>query len=343
MEAILNNSVQENLLMSIGEKNDFEFEIRDKWLLIYKEFKKESKSYIQYKMQIDKFYNYMIDRKKIYNEENLLKSITSDDAESYSLYIKSQDYKKSTVNQIIQVAKEYYEYLSEMKFLVDRNVFKIVKKYSANEVLSDTRDKYLPTRQEILDLIEACNTKIKWAKNFEYNSAKNKAIISILANCGCRPMELLESEKKHLKEKKDYYTLFIPKEICKTKIDRTICISGKAYLYLKSFLVEKKKRPKCEKSKLLIPSQNGNLINSTDANDMLFKLNEIVGIKVPEGLQFSCYCFRHFCATTLKEERNIDEFLINLNCGWTTKGMLGRYTNHFDKYEKKIAKMCDIL
>ena len=116
MEAILNNSVQENLLMSIGEKNDFEFEIRDKWLLIYKEFKKESKSYIQYKMQIDKFYNYMIDRKKIYNEENLLKSITSDDAESYSLYIKSQDYKKSTVNQIIQVAKEYYEYLSEMKF-----------------------------------------------------------------------------------------------------------------------------------------------------------------------------------------------------------------------------------
>lgn len=341
METVLNNSIQENLLMSIGEKGNFDYIILEKFLTIHKNFAIGSNSYINYKSDIKKIYKKF--EKNFNSEVEMLKGISIDDMENFFTSLKlSGKYKPSSFNRIRSSCSEYFKYLRDNRHLFNTSVMDIVKRFEVKDIEAEARKKYIPSKSEIMKLIKACELQAK--RNYDYNVKKNKAILSILANCGMRPDELLKAKNEDLIDKKKYFVLFIPKENCKTGIDRRVSISGKAYKYLKEFLNEKKSYDKCYKSIYLIPSQNGNKIATTDLNHLLNQLKEITKIEVANDLQLSVYCLRHFTASNLVK-KSIDPTIINSVMGWSNKefAMLGRYSNHHEYLDDIKAKSCDIL
>ena len=284
MEAVLNNTMQEKILMSFEEKNNFEYIILEKFLTIHKNFTVGSNSYINYKSDIKKIYNNF--EKKFNSEVDMLKGISIDDIENFFTSLKlSGRYKPSSFNRIRSTCFEYFEYLKQFRHLIDINVMDIVEKFDIKDIRAETREKYIPSKSEVIKLIKACELQSK--RNYNYNVKKNKAILSILSNCGMRPSELLKAKNSDLIERKNYFVLVIPKENCKTGIDRRVSISGKAYEYLKEFLEEKKIYNKCDNSEYLIPSQNGKEISTTDLNHLLNQLKEIAKIKIDSNVQFS--------------------------------------------------------
>lgn len=341
METVLNNSIQENLLMSIGEKGSFNYIILEKFLTIHKNFAVGSNSYINYKSDIKKIYKNF--EKNFNSEVEMLKGISIDDMENFFTDIKlSGKYKPSSFNRIRSSSFEYFKYLQENRHLISINIMDVVQSFDIKDIHEETRKKYIPSKIEVIKLIDACDLQAK--RNYDYNVKKNKAILSILANCGMRPNELLNAKTLDLIEKNNYFVLFIPKENCKTGIDRRVSISGKACKYLKEFLLEKKSYDKCYKSTYLIPSQNGNKIATTDLNHLLNQLKEIAEIKVANDLQFSIYCLRHFTASNLVK-KSTDPTIINSIMGWSNKEftMLGRYSNHHEYLDDIKAKVCNIL
>ena len=329
METNINIINNNDILMTIEKKLTFNYDILEKFLIHHKGFKVGSSSYINYKSDIKKVYNHF--EKNFNSEVEMLTGLTINDIENLFIEFKTGGrYKPSSFNRIKSSNFEFFKYICEKRHLTTYNLMDIVSSYDYKVVAEQTREKYIPTKEEVLKLIAACEIQAK--RNYDYNVKKNKALISILASCGMRPDELLKAKVSDIVEKNGYFVLFIPKENCKTSIDRKISISGQAYKYLKDFLIEKSLRPKCAESEYIIPSQNGSKIATTDLNHLLNQLKEIVDIQIEEGLQLSIYCLRHYTASNLVKNK-VDSVVINSLMGWATKenSMLSRYSNH-DSY-----------
>ena len=336
------NIINNNILISMKKKNNtFEYDILEKFLIYHKGFKVGSSSYVNYKSDIKKIYNHF--EKKFNSEVNMLKGLTIDDMESLFISFKtSGKYKPSSFNRIKSSNFEFFKYIYENRHLTQYNLMDIISSYDYKIVAENTKEKYIPSCQEVLKLIAACDIQAK--RNYEYNVKKNKAILSILANCGMRPNELLQAKMSELIEKDNYFVLFIPKEHCKTSIDRRVSISGVAYKYLKEFLLEKSLRPKCAESDWIIPSANSKKINTTDLNHILNQLKDITKMQISDDLSFSIYCLRHFTASNLVANK-VAPNVINSIMGWTDKEneMLSRYSNHAEYLDELKAEVCNIL
>lgn len=336
---IINNS---NILMTMEKKNNaWDNIILEKFLIHHKGFKVGSSSYVNYKSDIKKIYIHF--GNKFNSEVDMLKGLTIDDMENLFISFKnSGKYKPSSFNRIKSSNFEFFKYIHEKRHLTSYNIMDVVAGYDYKTVAEETKEKYIPTKEEVLRLIAACDIQAK--RNYEYNVKKNKALLSILATCGMRPDELLKAKMSELIEKNNYFVLFIPKENCKTSIDRRVSISGVAYKYLKEFLMEKSLRPRCEESEFIIPSQNGSKIATTDLNHLLKQLKDIANMQISEELSFSIYCLRHFTASNLVKNK-VAPNVINSIMGWTDKenSMLSKYSNHAEYLDELKAEVCNIL
>ena len=342
MEAILNNSVQENLLMSIGEKNDFEFEILERFLTGFKNFKVDSNSYITYRTHIKKVYDYYV-RKNYYSSEvDMLKKIDIDSIEKFFIDLKmSGKYKPSTFNLIRSANYEYFKYLKENRHLIEINPIDVVSAYSLNDIEESKKEKETLTVIEMKELIKAVNTKVKERDGFDFNSARDTFLYTLLFTSGLRVKEALNINLSWIEETEVGLMINIPKKFVKNKIDKRNPIVNGIREYYYNYLEKRNEIKEDIKDKnILFVSKNGFKLATTDVNYGLIKNMKKTNI----DKHISSHCFRHSLTRILKLNKVDQSMRYKILC-WSEKDIESKYSGKPSDpiYDKIKHDVCNIL
>ena len=342
MEAVLNNTMQEKILMSFEEKNDFEFEILERFLTGFKNFKVDSNSYITYKTHIKKVYDYYIRKNHYTSEVDMLKKIDIDSIEKFFIDLKmSEKYKPSTFNLIRSANYEYFKFLKDNKHLITVNPIDVVGIYSLGDIEESKKEKEILTVGEMKELLKSVNARVKGQRNFEFNSARDTFLYALLFTTGLRIEELLNIRLEWIEKTKFGLMINIPKKIVKNNIDKRVPIVKSIMRYYHDYLIERDNiKEKIKEKNFLFISANGRKINTTDINDGLRK--NIDKAKIDKHI--SCHCFRH-SLTRILTTKEVDNSIIYKILGWVENGIVGKYNGKAsDKiYDELKHEVCNIL
>lgn len=298
----------------------------------------EKSSQKNYRIDLNCFYKYISEKLNVASEVEMIKKVQVYDVEEYRdalLYEKNMAV--NTVNRRIASLKQFAEYvmtrnIRETNFMLG---LKRVKQNEKNENIKQIKVKDIITKRDMRRLIETAGTREPDQRCFEFNSARNLFMLSILASTGMRIEELNDLKWHMLEEKKGYYMINIDKNITKCGYARRVPVCGEAYEYFVKYL-QKIEEANIE-SEYIMSSQNGKKMNTSGNNDILSKLCKRAGIRK----NITNHCFRAFFATTATEI-NTNKALINIIGGWTdSKDMVQK---HYLKDSKELdgikVKVC---
>ena len=207
--------------------------IKDRFLVNYKRFDTESGTYYLYNNSIKKLYNKFNITEE--NEEEMLKAITVDMLEDWAIELQKQ-FKASTYNVITEHLKEYFFYLANKRHTLQFNPMDAISKASLEEVESDAKDKYIPTLDEVRALIESTRIRGNNEKQFEFNSVRDRAILSFLATTGCRQSIVRELRMSMIEYIEDGVAFNIGGEYTKSGKPQRIVIGNKTKKYFMEWL-----------------------------------------------------------------------------------------------------------
>lgn len=247
-------------------------------------------------------------------------------------------YARSSINSKIITWNLFFEYCQSTKGIITINPLNKVKPFSNKKVKETEKNKYIPTKNDIEKLINACDSRTAKQKNFDLISKRNKAIISVLATTGLRISELAQSKMSDLEELDGAVMLNIKAEAVKTSVKKRVPITGISLKYFKDYIIEKK-LSKYADSEFIFISSNGKEINRRNYNNILESLVDKANIDT-NGSSFSVHNFRHFTATMLSKDANNSVMVINSLMGWSNGGgMINRYS-HDTYWDKEKIDMC---
>ena len=295
--------------------------IKDRFLINYKRFDAESGTYYLYNNSIKKLYNKFNIAED--NEEEMLRAITVDMLEDWAIELQEQ-FKASTYNVITEHLKEYFFYLANKRHTLQFNPMDAISKASLEEVENDAKDKYIPTLEEVKALIESTRIKGVNEKQFEFNSVRDRAILSFLAVSGCRQSIVRELRMSMIEYIEDGVAFNIGGEYTKSGKPQRIVIGNKAKKYFMEWL--NLRAMKGIVSALVFTSVKGCQLSRSNMKSILDKAVAKVGLDV-EGKQFSPHNIRNFVATYLVQ-KEVNPILIKDICHWSQNksDMLTRYS-----------------
>ena len=312
-------------------------ELMDRFL---RRLKKEN-SYVNYKVALNDFYKYIIEEKKLQfeNDEGLVKEVTAKDFENY-FYSMEDKYKKSTINFKIEVAKEFLNFC--VRSNVDmRNPTQTVEMFSNEEVKDDIKEKYIPTKQEILRMIESTYEKKINGRNQDYINARDRFYIALLTVTGLRANECLGIEMEDIEAVDGGYMINIGKNKVKNNIDKRVPIPASIIKYFEEYKIQRMIANEKFNSDLLFFSSRGKKLMPCNMNDTLLEICERASIKST----ITNHCFRHFLTQYL-DEKDVSESNIRKILGWKSNGTArSNYTRKlYDKKDDQIKlKLCDVF
>lgn len=305
-------------------------------------FKKKN-TYVSYRMALNSFYKYMLEEKKYSfdNDEDLIKSLTVDDIEDYFYYTDGKGYKKSTINFKIEVVKEFFSYCIKRN-VIEKNITKTIDKYSDEEVKNDTKEKYIPSKSEILKLIEATYEKKIDGRSQDYINARNRFYIALLSTTGLRADEALGVKMEDIEYVDGGYMVNIHRDRVKNGIDKRVPIPPSIIKYFEEYKIQRMIANEKFKTDLLFFSSRGKKVSYGSMNDKLEELCQRASIEE----KITNHCFRHFLTQHL-ESCGVGEGLILKILGWKGDGNKARqsYTGKANdkKYDMDKLRVCDVF
>lgn len=342
METNINAIINNDILVTMEKKNNtWDNIILEKFLINFKDFKQGGNSYTTYRTHILKVYNHYKEKKSFCSETTMLKSIDIDSIEDFFQDLKEK-YACSTFNLIRSANYEFFEYLKNNRHLISSNPMDIVKGYSMNKVKENKKEKETLTIEEMRKILLALDTREKGERNFSFNSAKNKFLLSLLLTTGLRINEAL-SIKLDWIEQKENGDLFIniPRDIVKNKINKRVPITKGIIRYYLDYMEEREliKEKIVDKENLII-SANGRILNTTDVNAALKRITKKAGLEK----EISAHCFRH-SLTRILISNGVEENIIYHILGWSLKGIISSYGGGADDptYDSIKMEVCNIL
>ena len=313
--------------------------IKDRFLVNYKRFNTESGTYYLYNNSIKKLYNKFNITED--NEEEMLKGITVDMLEDWAMELQNQ-FKASTYNVITEHLKEYFFYLANKRHTLQFNPMDAISKASLEEVENDAKDKYIPTLDEVKSLIESTRIKGNNEKQFEFNSVRDRAILSFLAVTGCRQSIIRELRISMIEYINNGIAFNVDGEYTKSGKPQRIVIGNKARKYFIEWLNLRAK--KGIKSELVFTSIRGSQLTRSNMNSILDKAVTKVGLDVGNKM-LSVHCLRNFLATYLVQ-KEVNPILIKEVCHWNQNksDMLSRYsTKDLKQFDQQKIEIMNIL
>ena len=313
--------------------------IKDRFLINYKRFDTESGTYYLYNNSIKKLYNKFNITED--NEEEMLKAITVDMLEDWAIELQKQ-FKASTYNVITEHLKEYFFYLANKRHTLQFNPMDAISKASLEEVENDAKDKYIPTLEEVRALIESTRIRGNNEKQFEFNSVRDRAILSFLAVSGCRQSIVRELRMSMIEYIEGGVAFNIDGEYTKSGKPQRIVIGNKAKKYFMEWL--NLRAMKGIVSALVFTSVKGCQLSRGNMKSILDKAVAKVGLDV-EGKQFSPHNIRNFVATYLVQ-KEVNPILIKDICHWSQNksDMLTRYsTKDLKQFDRQKIEIMNIL
>lgn len=298
-----------------------------------------SNSYKSYLSGINGFYNFIISLKGIEFETDmdLLMSVTSDDYEKY-FYKLVRENAKSTTNSRLNATKQLFSYVIDRDEGIEKDPTKLAKAFSSTVVKQETKKKDTLTIEEIKKILNNSYIRIKYEKNFDENSARDRCLLAILATGGLRISEALNIKIKDIEETP--YGKIIKIYKTKNRVDKRTPITKGIEVYFREHL-------------------SARLIDGAKSEDYLFlnKYNEKMGYTGSENLlnkaiqkagiekEITTHSFRH-TLTQILIERNINESMIYKIIGWEEDSKtIGSYSGEAadPRYDEIKFKHCNIL
>ena len=313
--------------------------IKDRFLVNYKRFDTESGTYYLYNNSIKKLYNKFNITED--NEEEMLKAITVDMLEDWAMELQKQ-FKASTYNIITEHLKEYFFYLANKRHTLQFNPMDAISKASLEEVESDAKDKYIPTLDEVKALIESTRIRGNNEKQFEFNSVRDRAILSFLAVTACRQSVVRELRMSMIEYIDEGIAFNIDGEYTKSGKPQRIVIGNKDKKHFKEWL--NLRAMKGIVSALVFTSVKWCQLSRGNMKSILDRAVAKVGLDV-EGKQFSPHNIRNFVATYLVQ-KEVNPILIKEICHWSQNksDMLTRYsTKDLKQFDRQKIEIMNIL
>ena len=261
---------------------------KDRFLIKAKRFDVNSGTYISYNNSLKKLY----DKFNLYDED--YRKLDSDMVEDW---LEALKYKKSYRNLIIEHCKEFYSYLVK-KHLADYNPFDAINKFGGKEVKKDSKDKYIPSKEEVRLLILRSGIREKEPiKTFDFFKARNMCILQLLATQGLRKNIIRVMKMEDIKKNDDYVVVEIDGSRTKAGIPHRIVFAGETMELFNKYL-EVRKAYEID-SEYVFTSLSGKKLNASDITDLFDKAVRKANIRVEEGVQFSPHNLRHFVTSRL--------------------------------------------
>lgn len=287
-------------------------------------FSRNSKK--SYKTDILLFLNYMCEKKSPKSELELLASITYKDIEYWSLTQRGKAL--NTINRKIVALNKFFKYVCKSEETIKKNPFKEVearkspKKIDENTVLDYKlkERKTVISKEEIRELIQATYIRKTKERNFEFTSARNRFLLSLLFTTGLRIEEALGLRiegalgVKYSQLKKIDGAIMAENIPSKTGFIKRVPIANECLKYYEEYLLERKKFKHGDKSDYLIIGETGGKWNN-DNNSVNKKISEILE-KANIGKHITCHCFR-YGFKTYSTAKGINSDIISLMGGWT--------------------------
>lgn len=289
-----------------------------------------------YMQNVNQLYNYFEEKIDTSNELEFIKSIDNGMIEKYIEELE-KTYARSSINQKIITWNLFFDYCKKTKGIITINPLENMRVYSSKKIKETEKKKYIPTKEEIEKLINACDSKTGKEKNFDLISRRNRAIISILATTGLRISELAKTKVTDLEELEDAIMINVSADRVKTEVDKRVPITGIALKHFKDYMLEKK-LSKFADSEFVFISKNGKEINRRNYNDILDSIIEKANINTGEA-SLSVHCLRHFTASMITRDSNNSIMAINSLMGWSNGGMVQRYS-HQEFFDREKIDMC---
>ena len=319
-------------------------DLKERFLINYKKFEIGGNNYDQYNRQINRLYKYMQEKKSYSNEIDLLTDINYDVAEDYAIYLSTNgNYKKSTINTIIAVTKEYFNYLTKKRHMFDYNPFDVVEQYSASEVEADRKRKESLTVEEMKKILANVDNSIKSRKKDtqDFLIKRDKFLFALMFTNGSRITETLKIKMSWIeRDKKNGYVIQVPANVVKNKMNKALVIPKSVEKMFNDYMFERRCLSKKFDSDLLFVSINGNEINRRNAIDIVKRA--CVSCNIEKNI--TPHSFRGSCLLQL-EQKQIDEGLRRKILGWKNNSIEDHYTAEANNpiYNDLKMKACDLL
>lgn len=313
-----------------------ETKIRDSFLM---KFRKKEGTQNNYRCQIDMFYKFISEGKFFKTDEDLLKSVTFDDAEKYFYSIDDKGYKKATINLKIEVIKELFDYAVKRE-VVKTNPTKTIDKYGLSEIQEDKKEKYIPTLDEIKKIIKSTYLSEAGRRSEEFNNTRDRFLASLLTVTGLRIEEALGIKMEDIDSVDGGYMINIDGARVKNGMNKRVPIPESIIKYFEEYKIQRMIMNDKFNSDLLFFSYRGKKLSVVSANNSWEKFCNRAGVNG----KITSHCFRHFLSNYL-QSKGYDIGMIYKILGWRENNIITVYSKkaHDKAYDKMKLEICNIV
>ena len=277
----------------------------------------------KYRQELGRYFEYFSKKYNTEDELEIIKNTKRDDIDEFRDYLLiNKYYAVSTVNGTLITLRQFDRYLTDRHIIEESfmNNVKEVKLNIKNKNLKPKKKKEIITPEEMNKLIACSLTKVRFQKDFNYNSVRNCFCILLLMSTGMRNDELVNITLDRIENRNGILFINFSKEHTKKDIPKTVPIVGKALEYYNKYIENRNELKTIVDKDYLLLSSNGEKLNTRDINRMISKYAKITNINkaiTPHSCKkfFSAIC--NIC--------NISEIICKCIAGWSLGGDMMSY------------------
>lgn len=284
-----------------------------------------------YTSDLIKFFEYA---KKIFDDSaasfnDILSLVDYMFLEDYRNHLEDEEYSRATINRVVMSLRSFFNYYSKY---TGKNPSEKLRGYKK----VNNKEKKLLTTEEVALILKQTQEK-KYGERFvDFNSARDRFLISLLASTGLRVEEALSIQFKDIDTYDGYKMININCHEGATKLNKRIPLCGKALEYYNDYMMEyEKKFDAYQDSYLIVSPRSGKKITTKDSNLIVKKYAYALGID-----EICNHCFRHFCNVRLMAVGTSDT-IRNKILGWSTNDMGSTvYFHNSSEIDKIMVEYC---
>lgn len=304
-----------------------------------------------YKKDILQFLSSALSIKNVDDEFSLIKNFDADGGYNNISFVQNTfnhmageyEYTKSSINTKRASISVFFEYLVGMGLIKTTPINKqSITKYRE---LTDSKKKYVLSRQELDELLLACDKHGARERMVSFKAKKDKLMIALMYCTGLRISEAMNIKLSDMDAITEGYMINIYKHKTSDTVGaKRVPLTNKCLEYYEEYMIERNKLKNIADEDYLFLSNSGKKsdidgkMGSESFNKRVAKTN----IKVKKGFVLSTHSLRHSFRNKLIEN-NVNSDLINMIGGWTREGMGMVYSQDGIQKDSMKIEACNIL
>lgn len=289
------------------------------------------KTIAAYKNDLLKFFDYVKNVLDVGIDEESLQLIEYRDLENFVYYLEQEKkYARATINRVVMALKSFYGYYGRYTNVNPTRELRGFKKVNSKEKKALTKD-------EVVKIINQTQRKRYDERFVDFNSQRDRFLLSLLATTGLRIEEALSIKFEDIDSYDGYKMVNINTHEGETKLNKRVPICGKVLDYYNSYMLEYEKKFDIKNDNYVIVSaRSGKKLCTKSSNTMIRKYCGELNID-----DVTNHCFRHYANVALMVAGTPDTIRKKI-LGWSCNGDMGAsvYFHNNEEIDKIMANYC---